>query len=372
MQYRKFGSTGTEISALGFGAMRLPMKNETEVDEEEAIRVLRYAIDHGVNYIDTAYMYHDGKSELIVGRALKDGYREKTYLATKMPTPNVEKEEDFDRILEEQLAKLQVETIDFYLLHALNRDRWENIVLKFNLLAKLEQAKAAGKINHIGFSFHDDLDAFKMIVDGYDKWEFCQIQYNYVDTDRQAGTQGLEYAAAKGLGVIIMEPLRGGKLAVPPVQVAKALSKKKSPVEWALNFLWSKPEVSFLLSGMSNAGQLEENLKLADKAAAGMLKGMDLVMLKQAKKVFDTMALVPCTQCGYCMPCPVGLDIPKIYESYNMTVSAGMPAAKKRYFELELQADACVHCGKCEKICPQGIFSTHMMPEIAEAFSEKK
>ena len=236
MKYRKFGSTGLEVSALGFGCMRLPIHEDKTIDEEKAIAMIRHAIDSGVNYVDTAYPYHQGTSELVVGKALKDGYREKTYLADKLPVWLIEKEEDFDKYLDEQLEKLGTDHIDFYLLHALSRERFEERVKKFNLTKKMEEAKAAGKIRYLGFSFHDSLDVFKEIVDYY-HWDFCQIQYNYINTNYQAGTEGLKYAASKGLGVVVMEPLLGGKLANLAEHVAEVVPDKKSQVEYALDFL---------------------------------------------------------------------------------------------------------------------------------------
>ena len=270
MKYRKFGSTGLEVSALGFGCMRLPIHEDKTIDEEKAIAMIRHAIDSGVNYVDTAYPYHQGTGELVVGKALKDGYREKTYLADKLPVWLIEKEEDFDKYLDEQLEKLGTDHIDFYLLHALSRERFEERVKKFNLTKKMEEAKAAGKIRYLGFSFHDSLDVFKEIVDYY-HWDFCQIQYNYINTNYQAGTEGLKYAASKGLGVVVMEPLLGGKLANLAEHVAEVVPDKKSQVEYALDFLWDQPEVSLLLSGMTEPEQVEENLEYASRSEIGMV-----------------------------------------------------------------------------------------------------
>ncbi|WP_312642090.1 aldo/keto reductase [Hydrogenoanaerobacterium sp.] len=376
MQYRKCGNTGVEVSALGFGCMRLPTADgvalSANIDQAEATRIIRHAIDSGVNYIDTAYFYHDGNSEAAVGEALLGGYRERVQLATKSPVYSFESEEDFDRVLDEQLARLQTDHIDFYLLHALSLRTWKEKVLKFHLLEKMEKAKRDGKIRFIGFSFHDNYDAFVTMVDGFDRWDFCQIQLNYVGTDYQAGLRGLEYAAAKGLGVIIMEPLLGGRLAVPPEQVAKALSCEKTPVEWALDYLWNRPEVSLVLSGMGTMQQTEDNLTYAGRSSVGMLSEGELAMLAHAKTVFDTMALVPCTKCAYCMPCPFGLDIPKIYEAYNLTVSAGIRKALESYNEISVKADACKRCQKCEKLCPQAIASSELMPQIADSFTNAK
>lgn len=373
MQYRKFGNTGLLISALGFGAMRLPTthtENGDEINEAKAINMIRHAIDNGVNYVDTAYPYHGGKSEILVGKALKDGYREKTYLATKSPVWAINKPEDFDRLLDEQLQKLDVEYIDFYLLHALSLDRWNNTVLKFDLLSKMEKAKSDGKIRHIGFSFHDEYEAFETILNGYDHWDFCQIQLNYINVDYQAGLKGLYNAAKKGLGVIIMEPLLGGKLANPPKGVVDILPEDKSPVEWSLDYLWNMEEVSFLLSGMSDMTQTMDNLGYAKRSSVGMLSSDDLKMLEQAKVIFDTMALVPCTKCAYCMPCPFGLDIPKTFEAYNTTASVSMEKATELYNEIATKANACRTCKACERECPQHINISELMPTIHEVFNK--
>lgn len=370
MQYRKFGKTGVEVSALGFGAMRLPVTDPTDnksIDEKEAIRMIRNAIDHGVNYVDTAYPYHGGLSEVLVGKAMQDGYREKAMIATKLPVWMVKEEADFDRMLNEQLEKLQTDYVDFYLLHALNKDRW-NTVEDCHLLKKMKEAKDDGRIRFAGFSFHDDLETFKKIVDSYD-WEFCQIQFNYINLDYQAGMEGLRYAASKGLAVVIMEPLLGGKLAVPPVQVQKALPDTKTPVEWALDFLWNLPEVSLILSGMSTMQQTQDNLTYADRSHIGMLSEDDVEMLKKAKHIYDTMAIVPCTKCAYCMPCPFGLDIPKTFEAYNQTATKGMDIAKELYATLEKKADACKKCHHCEKECPQNIPISQVMTDIVKVFS---
>lgn len=371
MKYRKFGTMGIEVSALGFGCMRFPTirrDGKEVIDEERAIAMVRKAIDSGVNYVDTAYPYHDGESEILLGKALKEGYREKVYIADKCPVWLIEKEEDFERYLDEQLKKLDVESIDFYLLHALDGERLEHVVKKFHLTDHLEQAKAAGKIKHIGFSFHDDLESFKAIIDFYDGWEFCQIQYNYVDIQHQAGREGLRYAADKGLGVVIMEPLRGGKLADVAPHLADVFPKEKTPVEWALDFLWDQPEVSLLLSGMSSKRQVEENLAYADRSQPGMLKGEEKAIYPKAKEIFDTMALVKCTKCSYCMPCPAGIDIPGIFAVYNSTVTLGKEKAKASYEALETKANACVKCLRCEQVCPQHIGISGVMMEIDETF----
>lgn len=367
MKYRTLA--GEKVSVLGFGCMRFPITsdNAADIDEEKTTNMLHYAVENGVNYFDTAYVYHNRKSEDFIGKALKP-FRNEIHIATKCPTWEVKCEDDFDRILEDQLKKLDTDYIDFYLMHALDKDRFDNIVLKFNLIDKLNKAKAEGKIHHIGFSFHDDLDTFKRIIDSNPAWEFCQIQLNYINTEYQAGLEGLEYAHKKGLDVIIMEPLLGGKLANPSPQVADVLSDEKSPVEWAMDFLWNREEVSLLLSGMGAMEQVKSNIEYADKAEVGMLTDDNLDMLKRTKEVFDKMALVPCTKCAYCMPCPFGLDIPKTFEAYNATASLGMDRAKSIYSEISKGADQCKKCKKCEKVCPQNIKISSIMTKIAEIF----
>lgn len=372
MQYREFGKTGLKVSALGFGAMRLPVLENNQVDEERAVKMIRHAIDEGVNYIDTAYPYHQGESERIVGNALLDGYREKTYLATKCPVWKLEKEEDFEIILEEQLEKLQTDHIDFYLLHALSRDRFEDTVKKFDLVKKMEKAREQGKIKYLGFSFHDSYDVFQDILDYYDGWDFCQIQYNYVDLTHQAGEKGLKEAASKGLAVVVMEPLLGGKLAAPAAHVKEVFKADKSCVEYALDFIWDQPEVSLLLSGMSDETQLEENLLFGDRSHIHMVTKEEKEIYKKAKEVYDSMALVGCTGCRYCLPCPFGLPIPDIFTLYNMTAAHREEEAVEGYRNITINAESCKACHRCEEECPQMIKISQVMPEVANVFSHLK
>lgn len=369
MQYRKFGKTGLNISALGFGTMRLPLTADETIDEPQAIAMIRHGIDQGINYIDTAYPYHQGHSETLVGKALKDGYREKTYIATKCPVWKIENETDFDKILDEQLEKLGVSCIDFYLLHALGRERLEDKVLKFRLIDKMKEAREAGKIRYLGFSFHDEYEVFQDVIDLSDAWDFCQIQYNYINIDYQAGLKGLRYAAEKGLGVVVMEPLLGGKLANLEPHVAEAFEGDKTVVEYALDFLWDQPEVSLLLSGMSDQKQVEENLMYADRSQVGMVTAAEKKYYEKAKSIFDKMALVGCTGCAYCMPCPAGLSIPDIFTAYNMTASHSREEAMEAYKAIKVNAEACKQCHCCEKECPQHIEISQMMSKIVEAFT---
>ncbi len=372
MKYRKLA--GEDVSVLGFGLMRLPVidGDAGKIDKEKTYEMMKYAIDNGITYFDTAYVYHNEKSEVIAGEILEEhGLRDKIKIATKLPTWHVKCEEDVTRMLDEQLARLRTDHIDFYLCHALDKNRFDNIIMKYNVLPQLEKAKAEGKIRHIGFSFHDDCETFKRILDSYEGWEFCQIQLNYINTDYQAGLEGLEYAAKeKGIGVIIMEPLYGGKLADPSAQIIKELPAGKTPVESAFDFLWNRPEVRITLSGMGTMQQVRDNIEYASRAEVGMMNNDDLEALKKAKHVFETMALVPCTKCAYCMPCPFGVDIPAVYEAYNKIPVAGLDKAKKIYAEIDGKADKCKKCGACQRVCPQNIMTPVLMAQISEKLGE--
>ncbi len=366
MKYREFGKTGLKVSALGFGTMRLPLLEDgVTVDEKEAVRIIRHAIDSGVNYVDTAYPYHQGTSEIVVGKALEDGYRDKVFLADKSPIWKLEQESDFDTILDEQLQKLQTDHIDFYLLHALNKERFEK-VQKFHLRDHMLEARKAGKIRYLGFSFHDDLALFKQIVEYTDQWDFCQIQYNYINRAYQAGDEGLKYAAEKGLAVVIMEPLLGGRLANLSKHVAEVFSKDKTPVEHALDFLWDKKEVSLLLSGMGAEQQVEDNLTYAGRSSVGMLSEEETQRYVKAKEIYDNMSMVDCTGCAYCMPCPFGLNIPELFKAYNTYGLEGKTGMKREYEKQQVLADSCRSCHRCEKVCPQNIKISEKMKKIVE------
>ncbi|MDP4091587.1 MAG: aldo/keto reductase [Bacillota bacterium] len=375
MQYRKFGSLDWKASALGVGCMRLPTTvNAAGIDENEAIRMIRHAIDNGVNYVDTAYFYHGGQSEIVVGKALKDGYREKVKLATKLPMGNVKGVEDYDRLLGEQLGKLQTDHIDFYLFHGINRETWRNKILKFGLLEKAEAARKDGRIRHIGFSFHGACDEFMEIIDGYDKWEFCQIQYNYMDIENQAGTKGLKHAASKGIAVVIMEPLLGGKLANAPKDVADIFensSKKHTPADWALQWLWNQPEVSVVLSGMSNMDQIVQNLYSADASGVGKMDKNDLDLIGKVREKYKSRAGIPCTACGYCQPCPNNVVIPEMFKLYNEGMIYDSFASSHFVYNTFVpeknRAGQCVQCAICEDKCPQGIKISEWIPKVHEA-----
>ncbi len=379
MKYRKFGKLDWEVSALGFGAMRFPiLDNDTsKIDEPEAIRMIRYAIDQGVNYVDTAYPYHRGNSEFLVGKALKDGYRQKVALATKMPTWLVEKREDFDKYLDEQLEKLQTDRIDFYLLHGLSNQRWPKI-RDLGVTDWAEEKIDEGKVGHIGFSFHDEYPLIKEIVDHYEGWTFCQIQYNYMDTEssyRAPGTKGLKHAASKGLAVVVMEPIHGGRLAItspPEIQgLWDEAPVERSPAEWALQWVWNHPEVSVVLSGMSTMQHVVENIESAGRSGPGILTQEELDIVAEVQKKYAELGYIGCTNCLYCQPCPEGVLIPQIIGVLNENYTKSRDEAKKAYLEAipeEGRAGKCAQCGTCEEQCPQGLPLMNLMRGAARLY----
>ncbi|MCL2884419.1 MAG: aldo/keto reductase [Oscillospiraceae bacterium] len=362
MQYRPFGKTGDTCSALGFGCMRLPEKDGA-IDEATAAAMLRGAIDRGLNYVDTAYDYHNRQSEAFVGRALGDGYRNKVLLATKAPEWHMDIPEDFDTILDGQLRRLQTDHIDNYMFHAVER-KWWDLIHNFDLLTRMEKAKAAGKVRHIGFSFHDSADVFMQVLSGYD-WDFCQIQLNYVDVLFQAGRAGMLAAAEKGLAVIAMEPLLGGHLADPPAAVKEALPAG-SPVQAALDFLWQYPQVSVILSGMSSPQQAEDNMRYADESRPDKLNEADFARFGAAREAFLSLQSVRCTGCGYCQPCPFGVEIPHVFDLYNRFYIDAEPA-QNFYSAVKGNAALCRECHACEQACPQHLPIAQLMPKIHAA-----
>ncbi|MBN2029258.1 aldo/keto reductase [bacterium] len=374
MKYRKMGSLGWNVSALGFGCMRLPSRrlNRLRAHVDASIRLIRYGIDQGINYIDTAYLYHLGDSEKILGQALQDGYRERVRLATKLPMFLTRKTEDFDRYLHKQLKRLQTDHIDIYLFHNLNNGQFEK-VKQLRLMEKMKEAKEKGLINHIGFSFHDTFPTLKNIID-FDDWDMVQIQYNYMDIGIQATTEGLTYAHSKGIAVVIMEPLKGGKLANPPseaLDLMKSAKPDRSPVDWALQFLWNRPEVSVVLSGMGSKKMIDENCASADRSGIHSLSKEDENTLVQIADIYRRKILVPCTTCEYCMPCPEGVNIPQNFAIVNnIALDRSLFQRwqmKKAYKKLSGSKDkrdknnpngnasACIQCGVCLEKCPQNI-----------------
>jgi uncharacterized protein len=369
MLYRKLGKTNLNVSILGFGCMRLPIQNGSgsgadifdpnkAINEEEAKKMIQYAIDHGVNYFDTAYPYHSGKSEPLLGKAVK-GFRDKVMIATKLPAWLVKEKKDFEKFLDKQLKRLETNYLDVYLLHGLNRQVWQSM-LQLKVFEFLNQIQADGRVRHVGFSFHDDVKIFKEIVDSYD-WELCQMQYNFFDENYQAGKEGLTYAASKELGVVVMEPLRGGKLAdrIPgEIQaIWESAEKKRRPAEWALRWVWNHPEVSTALSGVSTMGQIMENVRVANEGKPNSLSDKELSIIGQVKEAYRRMLKIDCTGCAYCMPCETGVNIPLNFSLYNdLFMFKDAEINLLRYNEMlppEQRASACIECGKCEEQCPQ-------------------
>lgn len=380
MQYRKFGQLDFDVSTLGFGCMRLPVtegeigERSANVDEEKAIHMIRYAIDQGVNYFDTAYIYNHGRSEEILGKALKDGYREKVKIATKIPFWQAKNQDDLERMLDEELKRLDVDYIDMYLLHMLSHMNW-NMVKELKVLDFLDKAKAEGKIKHVGFSFHDGLHLLKEIIDTYD-WEFCYIQLNYLDENYQAGLPGVKYAHEKGLAVVVMEPLRGGNLVkVVPEDVQKIWDQaviKRTPAEWGLRWVANHPEVSAVLSGMSSMDQVKENIEIFNEATHSSLTKEELMLIDQAKHIYKERIKFNCTQCNYCMPCPQGVFIRGIFNFYNNAFLFGKKEEALQFHQrmekIGRGASACNECGRCENICPQHLPIIKYLKEADHAF----
>jgi predicted aldo/keto reductase-like oxidoreductase len=375
MLYRALGRTGKNISILGFGCMRLPVIDgrRDRIDGPLATDMLHYAIDHGVNYVDTAYPYHGvthgapGMSEPFVGEALRGGYREQVLLATKSPSWLVESRAHMDSLLNGQLERLQTDHIDCYLVHGLTAGSW-NRLLPLGVLDFLDSALADGRIRYAGFSFHDDAPAFAPIVDAYD-WAFCQIQYNYMDVAYQAGQAGLRYAAERGLGVVVMEPLRGGRLAdrIPPAVQAvwETAPIPRTPVEWALRYVWDDPGVSLLLSGMSAMDHVITNVALAEEGLACSLSANERELIERAARVYRSMTKADCTGCRYCMPCPSGVDIPDVLAHLNDAGLYGDVQGEREVYLLRGvgKASNCTRCGQCEEVCPQHIEIMDMLEE---------
>ncbi|MFP5259871.1 MAG: aldo/keto reductase [Acidobacteriota bacterium] len=380
MLYRKMPKTGDALSILGFGCMRLPMA-DGQIDEPRAIAQIRNAIDAGVNYVDTAWPYHGGASEPLLGKALKDGYRERVKVATKLPIWLIHTRQDMDRYLNAQLARLGTDHIDYYLVHTLEGASWDRLTA-LGIGAFLDAAKADGRIGNAGFSFHGLAEDFKRIVDGHD-WTFCQIQYNFLDQQYQAGLEGLKYAAAKELGVIVMEPLRGGNLGLaeaPPAVAAlwDEAEIKRAPVDWALRWIWNHPEVTVVLSGMNREDHIAQNLAIAATAEAGSLTPAEVALVDRVAAKYKELMQVGCTGCGYCMPCPMGVKIPNCFDFLNKLHMFGNKAdAKFMYMAFGSGvtthgrpgfASQCVACGECLDKCPQHIAIPDELEKVVAAF----
>jgi predicted aldo/keto reductase-like oxidoreductase len=364
MKYRKFGMLGWEGSVLGFGAMRLPLidENPANIDEAESIKMIRYAIDHGVNYLDLGYPYDMRQHELqarTISKVLQDEYRQKIKVAATLPTFLVNSSLDFDRYLNEQLQWLQMDRIDFYLLGRLTQESWPRLQ-ELGVLPWAESAMIDGRIDKLGFSFHDYFQVLRKILEAYDNWALSQFQYSYMDVDHHPGVGGLKYAAEKGLAVVIIEPLRGGRLTKePPESVAEIWAggqQKRTLAEWGLRWVWNHPEVSIVVSDMSTMKQVVENVALSESAEPDSLTVQELVLISRVREAYRKLRPIPCPTCRCCMPCPQGIDVPRIFELYNdAMIYRDIKTAQSIYHAEQHAADCCNECGACVNGCPKKI-----------------
>lgn len=376
MEKRPFGKTGEQISLLGMGTMRLPVKSGGGVDEAAAIRLIRKAIDGGVNYVDTAYMYHEGASETITGKALRDGYREKVFLADKMPIWLAKDAGDMERIFNEQFERLDTDVIDMYLVHNVTESVWNRCV-KFGLMEFLQAQRDQGRIRWIGFSFHDELPVFLNVLDAF-PWDFCQIQFNYMDLDYQAGEKGLKAAGERGIPVIVMEPLKGGKLTdrIPPAiqELWDAAPVRRSPADWAFRFVAAYPEVLTILSGMSAESQLTENLELFSGYRGTLLTAEERERILEVADAYRRTVPYGCTDCKYCLPCPQKIDIPSFIDLYNeWHIYDHNPKVMVNFgwWFPKYKPSTCTACRACEEHCPQHLPISDIMREGAKIFENK-
>jgi predicted aldo/keto reductase-like oxidoreductase len=360
MKYRKNPKNGDLLSALGYGCMRFSKKG-TSIDQQKAENEMITAIENGVNYFDTAYIYPG--SEIALGKLLAKGYRNKIFLATKLPHYLIKTKQDIERYFSSQLYRLQTDYIDYYLIHMLSDIAVWQRLKSIGIEDWIKEKKQSGQIKNIGFSFHGGTTSFIQLIDAYD-WDFTQIQFNYLDEHSQAGITGLRYASSKGLPVIIMEPLRGGKLANLPKAAEKVMQDapvQRSAAEWGLRWVLNHSEVTVVLSGMNSLAQVEENVRIASQMEADTMATEALLLIDKVKKILNARTKVPCTGCGYCMPCPQGVDIPVCFKSYNDMYSDSWFTGFKEYFMCTTlkpdpsNASKCIQCGKCEQHCPQKI-----------------
>jgi predicted aldo/keto reductase-like oxidoreductase len=372
VEYRTFEKTGEKVSLLGFGAMRLPTLAGGEVDEAEAIRMIRHAIDSGVNYVDTAYMYHNGVSEVVVGKALKDGYREKVLLADKLPPWAAKDKAGLQKVFETQLERLDTD-IDMYLVHSVEEGHMKQIE-ELEVFSFMECLRSSGKVKHVGFSYHGKTtEMFRGIIDSFD-WDFCQIQLNYMDKDIQAGVEGMKYAASKGVPVVVMEPMKGGKLTQRVPDRVQALwdsaDVRRTPAEWGFRWVADFPEVLTILSGMTTMEQLDDNLRILSDAKADSLTDGERGLIDQASAAYNELIKYGCTACGYCLPeCPQKIDIPRVISLQNDEMLYDcLPNIKVEVGFVDPKPSVCVACGACEDICPQHLPIADIMKDSAERY----
>ena len=360
MKYRTMGKLGIRSSVFGLGCMRFngAPSGDSIIDEEKAISLIRRAIDGGVTYIDTAYVYLGKTSEIVLGKALRDGYRDRVTIATKMPADAVKDRASMEALLEEELKKLQTDHIDFYLMHGINKEKWEYFK-SIGAPEFFDDMVRAGKIRYKCFSFHGPYEEFEHILNDWD-WDMVQIQYNFMDVGNQAGTRGLELAGSKGIPVVIMEGLLGGNLAKAPDNVQAlydAFPIRRSPVEWAFRWLCNHPEVSVVLSGCNEAEQIDDNLRIFDTVEPGVMGADELKLIDDVRAAYLSRTKIGCTGCRYCMPCPNGVNIPGIFSVWNNVSLYNMDPDKDWGFRMTKEkgngADKCVACGACEAACPQ-------------------
>lgn len=361
MQYRN-NKNGEPISLLGYGCMRFS-KRGNKIDIDKAEKEIIHAIEKGVNYFDTAYIYPD--SEATLGEIFtRNNCRDKINIATKLPQYYIRSATAFDKYFNEQLRRLKTDYVDYYLMHMINDvKRWENLI-RLGIIQWIEQKKSAGQIRNIGFSYHGNTENFIPLIDAYD-WDFCMIQYNYMDEHSQAGRRGLQYAASKNIPVIIMEPLRGGKLVNLLPETSKEIficeGHGRSAAEWGLRWLWNQPEITCVLSGMNSIEMIDENTRIASEVKAGEFTDDDFALIEKIKNDINKKVKVICTGCSYCMPCPQHVDIPLAFRCYNEVFTDSKKAAQKEYMQCTIfrkilsSASQCIGCGKCEEHCPQNI-----------------